>query len=477
MKKLLFFFLTSIICVSQLFAQDIVTLKVYAPTYIGQMVQLNGIEDYLTLTETPLATSEVAKDSMFTIHTHIPETQKVMLRVGKNSAFMYMQPGGNYEVYFPDKERREPLRPMGNKVEVTLYNLDSTDVNYQILGFNRWLDNFLYLNFKKSKTDGVSYNKALDEFKNQIANYYQKDTGKYIFDYVRFSIATLDDLPQIGNRNKFEKHDFYLKYQPLKYQNDAYMDYFNTYYSGVVNSLPLERNNEVYMAVVKASPSLIMSALGKEYTLVNTRIRELVMIKALGEMYYQKDFPQTSVLAVLDSIQHYAKFEAHKPIAKNMIERLTAISSGGKAPDFVLTSDKGEKKALNDYKGKYLYLQFIDPSVDQATIELQLLENLQKKYHQYVEFVTISMKSTVTEAAKNRLKDVRWEHFVVDDFYTNIWKNYKVESFPYYVLIDAQGYVVQAPALTPKANALYETIDRTFFEIKKAVDAEKERKR
>jgi thioredoxin-related protein len=56
-----------------------------------------------------------------------------------------------------------------------------------------------------------------------------------------------------------------------------------------------------------------------------------------------------------------------------------------------------------------------------------------------------------------------------------IWKNYKVDAFPTYVLIDPNGYIVQAPALGPMPNGQYQTIDQTFFFIQQALNREKER--
>jgi hypothetical protein len=37
-------------------------------------------------------------------------------------------------------------------------------------------------------------------------------------------------------------------------------------------------------------------------------------------------------------------------------------------------------------------------------------------------------------------------------------------------LVDAQGYIVSAPALSPRPNNEYDTIERNFFEIKKILD-------
>ena len=459
-------------------SQQTISINGYAPKYVGQRVLLNVVSDYLTNIESTIATAEVQPDSTFRIITYMQDAQKVNLYVGKNSSFFYVQPGGDYTIYFPDRDRNDPPRPMGNKVEVMFRDLDTNDINDKIMVFNNSLDNFLKINYRKSKTDAVAYNKLFDQFKENISAYFSADTGTYVYDYIRFSLASIDNLPQAGNRNRFEKYDFYLKFSPVRYQNDAYMDYFKTFYSGLMSMLPMERNNEVYLGLVKASPTLMMKALGKEVTLANMRIRELAMIQSLGEMYYQKDYPQTNILAVLDSLADHALFKQHRPIASNMRTRLTEIASGGKAPDFVLTRVDGKKKTLLDYKGKFVYMHFFEPNVEQAKIDFQLLENLHKKYGSQIDFVTIvSEQAYKSDKAKEILKNIGWDLFVADDYNAAIWKDYKVESFPYFVLLDPHGYAVQAPALTPRANALYETIDHTFFEIKKVLDREAKEKR
>mgnify|MGYP006347656867 FL=1 len=135
------------------YAQKTITINGYAPKYIGLPVQLNVVSDYLTQKESTIATAEVGEDSTFTLITYLEEAQKLVLYVGKNSSFMYAQPGGDYTIYFPDRDRREPARPMGNKVEISFLDLDSNDINDRIMIFNNSLDNFLLKNYKKSRTE------------------------------------------------------------------------------------------------------------------------------------------------------------------------------------------------------------------------------------------------------------------------------------------------------------------------------------
>lgn len=466
-KHLVLFLFIAVLFVSNS-QNSIVKIEGFAPTYVGKQVQIYEIEDYLSMKEATIATTTVENDSIFKVSFSCTETKKIIIKIGNNRSFMYIQPDGNYSILFPEKDKYTPYRPAGNQVEVTFFDLDSTDINYKILGFNRWLDNYLALNYKLHLTNPVEFIKRMDDFKEAATKYYIADTGKFIFDYVRFTIANVDNIQQAGNRNRYEKHDFYLKYQPVRYQNDAYMEYFKNFYRGMMPTIPMEVNNRVYLGLLKSSPTLIMNALGLEYTLVNMRIREMVMIQMLSELYYQPDYPQTNIITVLDSVQHHALFSANKIIATNMLYRLTEATNGGKSPDLFVKSIAGQTKSLIDYKGKYLYVHFFDPNSEKSRIELPILKDLYKKYNKNVNFLTICKESSRNEKSEKVIEAIDWDVAFVDDN-SSICSSFKVATFPLYTLIDPHAYIVQCPALSPLPNSLYETIDKVFFEIQKAM--------
>ena len=447
--------------------KELVKINGFAPEYVGKSVDIFQIEDYLSMKESKLGSGTVQADSTFSITFFADKTQKVRVRSNNNESLMYIQPSSTYHVFLPEKDKYSPYRPAGNAVELTFYGLDSTDINYKILQFNRWSDNFMATEFKGIRLNPAVYNQKMDSFKMIAQNYYIADTGKYIYDYVKFSIASLDNVPQVANRNRYEKYDFYLRNYPVKYENDAYMEYFTSFYNKLIPRLSMEANNRVYLGVLKGSPTLVMRALGLEYTLENNRrIRELVMIQALSEMYFSDDFPQTNIITILDSVANHAMFEANKPIARNMIERLTDVVPGGKAPNFALTNTTGELKSLNDFKKKHLYIHFFDPSSSKNKIEIPLLVSLYGTYNNDIQFITVCPKSKWNEQSKEVLDDIPWQTVVVEDS-NPVFKNYKIETYPNYVFIDPYSYVIAAPALGPQPNGNYETIDKSFFGVQK----------
>ncbi len=464
--SLIFLFLASFSTI--VFAQNKATVKIsgFAPAYIGKTIEFMEIVDYFSMNESRLGSATVQEDSTFSVQFYIEETQKIRVRSNNNQSFMYIEPNATYSIYIPEMDRFTAYRPAGNEVEITFFDIDSTDINYKILQFNRWVDDFVANNFNYRRPQPVEFAKILDTFKVGVHNYYVADTGKYIYDYVRYTMSSLDNIQHAAERNRYEKHDFYLKYSPVLYRNDAYMDYFINFYRGMMPKLAMETNNRVYTAVLKSSPTEVMRALGKEYTLINMRIRELVMIQSLSEVYFQNDFPQTNIITILDSVANHALFQSNKIIAKNMIMRLTEVVPGGRAPEFVITSTDGTIKTMADFKKKHLYIHFFDPSSDKNKIEIPLLIDLYAKYLNDVTFITICKKSDSFEASKEVLDQLPWESFVLDES-NPIFKNYRIASFPSYVFLDGYGYVIGAPALGPQPNGAYETIDKTFFQLQK----------
>lgn len=471
-----------------IFAQEgkIVTIKGYAPTYVGQTISFMEIEDYFSMNEATLATTTVKEDSTFSLSFFVEETQKIIVHANKNKSYLYIQPESEYDLFIPDKDKYEPYRPGGNIVEVTFFNLDSTDINYKILQFQRWTDEFVSKYYHLKNVNGVEFASKLDEFKSALEDKYNlSDTNalakgsaeKYFKVFVRYSVASMDNIQFSAERNRYEKHDFYIVNSPVEYRNDAYMSYISSFYEKLMPRLSMETNNRVYLGLLKSSPTLIMKALGGEYTLKKLRIREMIMIKSLAEEFYSKDFPQTNILTVLDSVANHSLFDANAVIARNLINRLTQIVPGGKAPDFVLKNENLEVRTLNNYSKKHVYLHFYDPASQKNNIELDPLKKMYETYKEDVNFVTIYPDDIYDTTLLNAyLNTIPWEKCKTDRS-NPIWKKYKIETFPSYVLIDGYGYVVAAPALGPMPDGQYQTIDRTFFYIQKVNNEIRENER
>ncbi len=467
--------------------QSVTKIVGFAPDYVGQTVELFEIEDYFSMREQLVATTIVKEDSTFNFQFFNPKTQKVIVKSNKNTGFLYIQPNGEYEVYLPSRNRYDAYRPMGNEVEIGFFNLDSTDINYKILAFDKWVNSFLGVYFPSKKVNGSEFVLQLEKFKENAEKYYESDTSVFLKTHVQFSIAALDDIQFAGARNRFEKFDFYIDKYPIIYESDAYMSYINNFYSNIIPKLSKEVNDKVYLGILKSSPTLIINALAKEYTLrptlVNTpkgemlignaRLRELIMIKGLSNVYYSPDYPKTNIIKILDSLSAHSIFSENKLIAKNLIYRLTALVPGAKSADFLLTNKKDEIRTLTNYAGKHLYIHFFSAANKESINEMELMKSIYGRYKSEVNFISVYEKDeNLSKKNRDHIHSFPWEVFELDPN-DQLFKTFKPASYPFYILIDPIGYIVSIPALSPKPNGQYLSIDKVFFDIKKQNDANK----
>jgi hypothetical protein len=439
----------------------------YAPEYSpGEKVRLYRFQDLITQTTEEIASTKVQKDSTFTLHFYFSGCEKIKIQIGLNYGFIYVQPEGNYEIFFPIKNKYDASRDLGNEVELNFKNLDSTDINYKILQFNSWENYFLGNFYAMAQQKGVEFSKHLDTFKLNVQNYYQSDTNRFLKTYIKYRIADLDEINFTGSRNVAEKFDHYLRLETVHYHNEPYMDYISRFFEDFFEHAAPETNNRIYLAILKSSPTQLLNAMGLDYRMKNLRLRELIMIKSLGESYFSSDFPQTNIKSILDSLSHKTLFKDNLIIAQNVLKKISYLSVGATLPPIFLKKFDGTNYEIPN-NNKYTYLQFIDfdNEIDQKELELTL--PLFKKYQGKVNFVTvfIQYKSPIDETLKeNLLQTYPWALVVPSNDF-DLMQTLNIKSLPHYQLLNPKNEIYQNPALRPTPNGEYITIDKTFYEL------------
>lgn len=465
MQKLflgLFFILTSL----AINAKATNTVSGFANHYIGKEVNVYFYEDYISLIKTKVASTKVSEDGKFSLSFYNEETRKVHVEIGKNYFSLYLQPNATYKIELADDGQHQS--PVGVETGIFFLDLDSTDINYKIIMFENEQMDFLQGFYNQKSMKSTRFVSQLDTFKINLTKQLENETDDFFKTYVKYAVASLDNLAFVGQRNEYEKYDFYIKNDPVAYQNDRYMDYILHYYQLYETELSNEVGQELYKGVIKSSPSLIMNALGGDYALKNVRLRELVLIRMLSEMYFSEVYPKTNVLEILDSLSTNALFEQHKGIADRIILRLTELKPGTRLPNTSLTIN-GKRKFISGYKGKHVYFQFINIENSRSLEDVKLMHPLNEKYSKYIDFVTV----LVVDDAHPILKDpdsfmneykIAWDFAVISKDDSAI-SSLKINNYPYYLLIDAASYIVASPALSPRPNNEYETIERSLHGI------------
>lgn len=139
--------------------------------------------------------------------------------------------------------------------------------------------------------------------------------------------------------------------------------------------------------------------------------------------------------------------------------------NGSASPSFNYDNYAGGKTKLEDFKGKYVYIDVWATWCGPCRAEIPFLKKVEEKYHgKNIAFVSISI---------DKLKDLeKWKTMVkekelggVQVFADNDWnsqfvKDFNITGIPRFILIDPNGKVVKADAARPSAPGLQEELDK-----------------
>jgi hypothetical protein len=87
-NSFLFIFSLFLLKFSNISAESMTSIKGYAPKYIGEKVEIYAIEDYCSLKERLIASTQVKDDSTFVVNFFNSKTQKIIIK-SKNNKDIY----------------------------------------------------------------------------------------------------------------------------------------------------------------------------------------------------------------------------------------------------------------------------------------------------------------------------------------------------------------------------------------------------
>ncbi|MCB0478385.1 MAG: TlpA family protein disulfide reductase [Crocinitomicaceae bacterium] len=484
MTKALFIFISLFVSLLS-FGQT--TVIGFAPEFIGKEANIYLVDDFITNKRKQVGTGIVeAKDSSFHISFENKEINKAVVEIGNIVGYLYVDQGKTYEVIFRPVSK-DPKRLTENVIVLSFLNLPEDDINYKILAFDMWVDDFLFKHYYKShvnagsvKSDSLTDERArtdffseLDTFKIYVDDYYRDEQNVFFLNYIKYSVAQLDNLhhKKMTNNEGIKRFETYLKDVPIHYNNEKFMNYFKFFFSEYFSTLPHSNEEDIIRAIHKQSPRELWKALAFDYRLTNPQHKELVMILALGESYYSMPYEQNDIIIIMDSLTQISRVPQNKIICQNILNEITSLMPGYPAPVIALNDGGKEPKAWINYEGYHIYVSFFETWCTECIKEMRIIKSMSEKYEGAVKFVSICTDSDPENFAKFRKNhpEFDWDFYHVSGNKNEVLSKFKVKDLPAYFLLDQDGFIVQAPAQSPVPDGEYETIEKTFDEIIKAL--------
>ncbi len=435
-----------------------VTISGHAPQYAGRDLAINTYADYITHNVIQLAIFQVDSNGYFRCVFDVNEITYIYIDLDAFITSLYAEPNKEYQVVLPPKKTLEiadELNPFFEKEEIFMgiEPKDSTSLNFNIRKFDFLYDDFLqqyFLNIimlsRKSVVDT-----AIANIEKLFAGYpdpFFEKYRTYKYALLRFIAYQRD--------NKFVTYEYLLN-KPVLYQNPAFMDFFNrvfdNYFSGYVatnEGWPLIQ--DINMA---KCPTCIDRTLAQNLSLANDTLRRLVMIKGLHDAFYKDEFIRANLFLTLDSLILLTKNDALLKIAKQVKIKVSKLKPGNAAPEIDLIDIDGHKHQFNEFKNKFVYLNFVHSKSYACNLDYDALKRIYRNHSDKLEIITVCLDKNYDNLARLfKSEQYKWTLFTCLNP-DKVKTDYQIKSYPTYYLLSPSGLIELSPAPGPNENFEY----------------------
>jgi len=180
-------------------------------------------------------------------------------------------------------------------------------------------------------------------------------------------------------------------------------------------------------------------------------------IERLEKAKLDPKFTESQKKSIVQNLMGLKQYYNQKKVANKLDNTASAT--------FDYENHKGGKTKLEDFRGKYVYIDVWATWCGPCRAEIPFLKKVEEKYHgKNIEFVSISV-----DVDKDHEK---WVNFVnekglggIQLFADKNWnsefmKSYNINSIPRFILIDPKGNIVKSDAERPSSPALTVELDK-----------------
>ncbi len=423
-----------------------------APGFKGEHIRYNRYGDYISNLEIVVAESVIDSSGNFSLTFELKDTISGNLEIGYQSTGLFACPGSVYHIEINSNSissLSKPINPFFEKaaLNISLVGVDSTELNTAVSSFLNLLDTFLLEN--STKINPVTYKRSYDSLTSLLRQKYPKAGSGFFARFMEYKLASFEGL--VHRSTEVQASSKYFNGTRVLYNNPAFMEYFNLFFEGYItrNSKNLPKRDLEYCVNTIVSFAALTDSAGKDPILRNEELRELVLLKGLMELYYNKSYNKSGVLALLRQAEQ-SKFSEHREISRNLQKMLMQMQAGSALPDFALSDINGRTYKKKDFEGKLLYISFVTSWCETCMRELIYMEKLQEKYKSKVLFLTVLCNDdrAFLSGFLSSHKSWNWA-FLSLESQASLLKAYGIKTFPWFILCDQQGNLLDFPARRP----------------------------
>lgn len=476
-SNLLFLFL--LFAFNKVNSQD-AELKIIAPHYEGKEVYIWIVDDYFTKHKEFYEEGLISKEeSVFSFSNS--KTIKIRIGLDFQYATMFIEPGEKYSVAFPKHDEKINRSMTWNTpVMLSYLELPEDDINTKFMNFNSDLDIFfssLLLDERSSPTsldtnftsdslflnpNNFSQRESLAEFnayKSSWSDTLLNDTSFY-FSSCEYAGASISYSMGEKKESLFNR---YLSAKPILYNNPEYAAFFNIFYENYLQFYTVYPFSEKLKSAFASSDIKheIAKLIADDSFTGGEQLQEMVLIKALYDYAAFNSIKDSLIISLLKEIIEETPYPEHRKIAENNANKLSKGSINSPFPNFQYVRITGDTTFLYDLDGQLTYIQLFASWNSSSLAELELMNELYKRYNSKVRFISLSIDqdlSTFHSFIKENRK-YKWELGWIG-MHPEILDQLSIYSIPLFYLMDDEFSIVEWPALWPSTG-----IEKIFYDL------------
>ncbi|MGQ1785887.1 MULTISPECIES: TlpA family protein disulfide reductase [unclassified Saccharicrinis] len=435
---------------------DQVTLRGNAPGYSNMRLTIERQSNYITRSFEDLKTFSVDPQGNFSTTFPVDEITKIYINLGVLRSHLYVEPGRTYVVTLPLYRPIKPedkLNPFFNPESVVLgvQNSSPDEINRRTATFEEKYNSLFNKNIKRIVLTGNK--KELFKIKNETDVEFPAENGSWFYYYKHFKYQNLYEYVYSSKPRSAIYKGF--STIPVLYYLDTYWASFNRQFNNFFHYYLSSKEGLSFKNTWNKSESfkLITLSLSEDTLFKNRELAELIVLKNLYTGYYSNAYSKLKITNIVKSAKDSCANDQNNKIASDILDKITKLNVGKAPPEFELQNLSGSKTmVLQDYEGKFVYLNFANTKNYACKKDFQVLEMMAQTYKKDMEIVTILTDEDPDEAmayVKNNKFSWQFLHFGQN---AKVLLDYNIKVLPTYYLINPEGNMVLSPAPAPEEN-------------------------
>jgi thiol-disulfide isomerase/thioredoxin len=440
------------------FSQQVKGSKTEKTVIVSGKIKRNKSKEVTVTQGDNSYSTSIDKKGNFKMQFEIVEEGFLKCEIGDEYAMLYLTPGDSIFLTLDTKAFDETLKFTGKGKEINNYLIGKLLLNEKMYmkaseKFSAETNEFV------RKTDSIyhvlkKHFEELESHGNISKNFLKFEKAKLLYSFANDRLVYYEKFKYFTNREPENIDDNYYSFLSKLNMNDASLLEMPEYIDCLKNFLEAQTYRK----------------LKSDTSLKNVKNAETITkINIISETFTNPDFYNMALVAVMeDQIQHLKvddsimanlkdKFANEKDYNKlnTFYKQSLALGKGKKAPTFTLPDLKGKMVSLENFAGKYVYIDVWSTRCGPCIKEMPYFIELQKKYkNQNIAFISIALDERL-EAWKKMIEKKGFTGLQLRA--KEVWdspfaKAYFINELPCSILIDPKGNIINAR--TPKPSEM-----------------------